>query len=332
MFIVGGGIIGLTCGWRLAQKGRRVTIFDSREVAREASWAGAGMLAPGGEVEEGSAFTRMALDSLAQYPDFVAELEEASGLPIDYQRRGAIELALTDAEAEALERRAELQYTLGIDSEATAYKGSVSARFYKNDQVVAPRDLTKALHVACLRAGVSIHENEPVRQLMPDGSGVTTASGDYSGDGVIIAAGAWSSGLRPGLPVTVPVRGHLISYETGFRFLDAILRHQRTYLLQRSGGTVIAGTSTEYVGFDRTIDEAVVSDLHRRALRLLPELSAFTPAERWNGFRPGVEGECPVVGRIEGTSIWTAFGHYRNGILLAPETARMIARSVDDVG
>lgn len=332
MFIAGGGIIGLTCGWRLAQRGRRVIIFDSREVGREASWAGAGMLAPGGEVEEASAFTRMALDSLAQYPDFVAELEEASGVRIDYQRHGAIELALTDAEAEALERRATVQSTLGIHSEATTYKGSVGARFYKNDQVVAPRDLTRALRVACLRAGVSIHENEPVMQLMPDGSGVITASGNYAGDGVLIAAGAWSSGLRPGLPATIPVRGHLISYETGYRFLDPILRHQRTYLLQRRSGTIVAGTSTEYVGFDRTIDEAVVSDIHRRASRLLPELSAFTPAERWNGFRPGVEGECPVVGRIEGTSIWTAFGHYRNGILLAPETARTIARSVDEAG
>lgn len=330
MLIVGGGIIGLACGWRLAQKGHRVTVFDSREAGREASWAGAGMLAPGGEMDEASALTRMALDSLEQYPGFVAELEEASGLPVDYQRRGAIEIALTGAEAEALERRAALQSALGIESEPIVYKGSVGARFYKNDQVVAPRDLIKALRVACVRAGASIREYEPVTQIMPDGSGVATALGNYSGERVLIAAGAWSSGLRPGLPVTIPVRGHLISYEPGRRFLDTILRHQRTYLLQRSGGTIIAGSSTEYVGFDRTIDEAIVSDIERRACELLPELSACTPAERWNGFRPGVEGECPVIGRIEGASVWTAFGHYRNGILLAPETARLIVRSVEN--
>jgi glycine oxidase len=110
--------------------------------------------------------------------------------------------------------------------------------------------------------------------------------------------------------------------------IGSILRHKHTYLLQRHGGTLIAGSSTEYVGFDRAIDESVVSDIHSRASKLLPELAALTPADRWNGFRPGTESGNPVVGRIEGTAIWTAFGHYRNGILLAPETARIIAESV----
>src|ERR1700679_2246665 len=109
MIIVGAGIIGLSCGWRLAQQGRHVTIFDSRETAREASWAGAGMLAPGGEVEDESPLARMALGSLAQYPGFVDELQSISGIEIDYQRCGAIELALTETEAAALDRRAARQ-------------------------------------------------------------------------------------------------------------------------------------------------------------------------------------------------------------------------------
>src|SRR5580658_6513299 len=106
MIVAGAGIIGLSCAWRLAQKGVKVRIFESRQASREASWAGAGMLAPGGELDEASELTRMALDSLRQYPDFVAELQELSGLSIDYQRCGAIELALTEEEAGALENRA----------------------------------------------------------------------------------------------------------------------------------------------------------------------------------------------------------------------------------
>lgn len=333
MIVAGAGIIGLSCAWRLAQRGHRVTVFDSREAGCEASWAGAGMLAPGGEVEEASTLARMALSSLAQYPDFVAELQDESGVSIDYQRCGAIELALTLAEAEELERRAARQAALGIHSEPITYGGSASARFFPNDQSIAPRDVTSALRASCLRAGVKIRGNEPVTQVMPNGSGVTTTLGDYYDDGVLIAAGAWSSGLLSGLPLTMPVRGHLISYDMDRMLLGTILRHDGTYLLQRngvqrSGGALIAGSSTEYVGFDRSIDESIVSDIHARASRLLPALAASVPGARWNGFRPGIAGGDPVIGRVGGTSIWTAYGHYRNGILLAPETARMIAELV----
>src|ERR1700722_16053151 len=104
MLIIGAGIIGLSCGWRLAQQGHKVTIFESCGTACEASWAGAGMLAPGGEVEGPSPLAEMALRSLAQYPGFVDELQAISDFQIDYQRCGAVELALTDAEAEALAR------------------------------------------------------------------------------------------------------------------------------------------------------------------------------------------------------------------------------------
>lgn len=327
MIVIGAGIIGLSCAWRLAQRGVRITIFDSRETGCEASWAGAGMLAPGGELDKPSPLAQMALSSLAQYPEFVAELQDASGLSIDYQRCGAIEVALTTAEAEALERRSARQSAVGIHSEITTYSGSVSARFYPSDQLVAPRDVTEALRVACLREGVEIRPNEPVTELRPNGS-ITTNFGKYQSDGVLIAAGAWSSALFPNLPLTMPVRGHLVSYDINRMLLSTIVRHEGTYLLQRDTGTVIAGSSTEYVGFNRTIDEFVVKDIQQRAARLLPSLATLSPSARWNGFRPGVAGDTPIIGPIEGTSIWTAFGHYRNGILLAPETARVIAAMV----
>ena len=333
MIVAGAGIIGLSCAWRLAQKGVKVRVFDCGQASREASWAGAGMLAPGGELTEASPLTRMALDSLRQYPDFVAELQELSGLLIDYQRCGAIEPAFTEAEAVALESRALSQTDVGIRSEPMRYKHSVSARFYPDDQLVAPREVTNALRIACLREGVVIHENETVTEVIQDGSGVRTNRGDYADDSVLIAAGAWSSsllsGLRPGLPMAMPVRGHLISYRPERPLIGSILRHGHTYLLQRRDTELIAGSSTEYVGFDRAIDEQTVSNIHSRAAQLLPDLASLTPADRWNGFRPGIDGGIPVVGRIGGTNIWTAYGHYRNGILLAPETARMIAESVN---
>jgi glycine oxidase len=334
MIVAGAGIIGLSCAWRLARCKIPVTVFDAGQAGGEASWAGAGMLAPGGEMEEASPLTEMALGSLACYPDFVAALREASGVPIDYQRCGALELALNDREAMELERRAARQSMIGIPSASTRHAGSVAARFYPDDALVNPRDIMAALRTACQRNGVSIHEHEPVVEIFADGSGVRTQHASYRGDGVLIAAGAWSSHVADGLvskfavPKAMPVRGHLIAWQAEAGMLGTILRHENTYLLQRDTGCLIAGSSTEQVGFDRTIDESVVQAIHARASRLLPALATMNPAMRWNGFRPGIEGGIPAIGQIEGTRIWTAFGHYRNGILLAPDTARRIEQSV----
>jgi glycine oxidase len=233
-----------------------------------------------------------------------------------------------------LDRRAARQSTIGIHSQSTRYPGSVAARFYPDDALVNPRDVMAALRTACLRNGVSIHEHEPVVEILPDGSGVRTVRGSYRDDGVLIAAGAWSSHVACGLasrfpiPKAMPVRGHLIAYRAQAGMLGTILRHETTYLLQRDTGSLIAGSSTEHVGFDRTIDESIVQAIHARASQLMPALASMNPAESWNGFRPGIEGGIPRIGRIEGTAIWTAFGHYRNGILLAPDTARRIEESV----
>ena len=115
----------------------------------------------------------------------------------------------------------------------------------------------------------------------------------------------------------MPVRGHLVSFDLTPGTLGPILRRGSTYLLQRSSGLVIAGSSTEHVGFDRSLDPVVIADLRARAAELLPALAALRLAAAWTGFRPGIEADAPAIGRFRDTSIWMAFGHYRNGILLA---------------
>jgi glycine oxidase len=239
-----------------------------------------------------------------------------------------LEVALNERETTELERRAARQSAIGIRSEPACYAEAVAARFYPDDALVNPRNIVAALRTGCLRSGVSIHEHEPVVEIFPDGSGVRTLRDTYRDDGVLIAAGAWSSQFGLPLPVTVPVRGHLIAYEAEPGMLGTILRHENTYLLQRDSGFLIAGSSTERVGFDRAIDEGVVQAIHTRASRLVSRLAAMEPAQRWNGFRPGIEGGVPAIGRVDGAAIWTAFGHYRNGILLAPDTARRIEQLV----
>jgi glycine oxidase len=330
MIIAGAGIIGMSCAWKLAGCKIPVTIFDARETGGEASWAGAGMLAPGGEIEEASPLTEMALRSLEMYPRFVDGLREESGAAIDFRKCGALEIALESDEAAVLEERAEQQASLGIRSEEARFPGAIHSRFYPDDAVVDPRQVMAALRIACVRRGVQIMEHERVLEILPDGTGVRTSTGTYRDDTVLVTAGAWSSELVSPLrlPVAKPVRGHLLSYNAPPDMLGTILRRQNTYLLQRMSGTIVAGSTTEHVGFDRTIDESIVQDIAARASCLLPALRSLPVCERWIGFRPGIESGIPQIGRVAGTNIWTAYGHYRNGILLAPDTAEQIARSV----
>lgn len=146
----------------------------------------------------------------------------------------------------------------------------------------------------------------------------------------VLAAGAWSSEIEvegQSLPRAFPVRGHLVGYALEPHSLGPILRRGHTYLLQRSGGFTIAGTSSEEVGFDRTLNPVLVSDIHSRAAALLPRLAAGRSRRGWDFDRRPATSE-PVVGRAGGMALWLAYGHYRNGILMAPATALRVAKSL----
>jgi glycine oxidase len=321
--IAGAGIIGLASAWRLAQRGWQVTVFDRREAAREASWAAAGMLAPGGEFDSNGALAETALRSMSLYPEFVRGIEEESELTVEYRQCGAIEVAFDETQAKALTARAAHQAAIGIASEPCQYLGS-RARRYPADAMIDPLSINEALLAACRSRGVTIREHEPVTEVLANGSGVRTGRGEYLSDRVLIAAGAWSSGLFPGLPRVRPVRGHLLCFEMEPGLLTTIVRSGHTYVLQREAGGMIAGSSMEEAGFDRTPDAAIAADIHKRAAKLVPALDDAKPSDCWTGLRPASDAG-PVVGRFGDTNIWTAYGHFRNGILLAPVTAQTIA-------
>ena len=321
----------MSIAWRLAQAGARITVLEAGRAGSEASWAGAGMLAPGGEFETRGHWCDLALESLRLYPGFVDELQNAASARIDFRNCGAFQIALSDEEAERLRSRAEQQSAIGIYSEQFhpgripgLREGAAGAQYYPHDAVVNPRDVVRALVVACCRAGVTVQEHHAVREI-PE---------DWPFDFTVIAAGAWSGSIRLGnrsgassLPETTPVRGHLIAYEEDTGLCDAIIRRDSTYLLRRAGNVVIAGASTEEAGFDRTIDGAIAKGLAERAGDLMPAL-AGRPYAAWNGFRPRSATGEPVLERVPGTMVWLAYGHYRNGILLAPVTAARIAGEI----
>ena len=346
--VIGAGIIGASIAWKLARAGLRVSILDAGTMGGEASWAGAGMLAPGGEVETRDIWLDLALESLRMYPDYVTQLDAESGVSIDYRRCGAVEVAFEGGEYEALARRAELQRPMGIPSLVLDGselrqlvpifdRASAGALFYPADAIVDPRDIMRALRTACCAAGVEIREGwRAVRiQLSADSVQVENTSGDVlRAAAAVLAAGAWSSEIAvsgitiPPLPRAFPVKGHLTAYNCSPRTLGPILRRGHTYLLQRSSGFTIAGTSSEDAGFDRSIDAEVVSDITARACELLPALAGERPVAAWAGFRPAADSAGPVIQRAGDSPLWLAYGHYRNGILLAPVTAARISREI----
>jgi glycine oxidase len=336
VIVIGAGIIGSSIAWRLAQRGLRVTLLDAGKAGGEASWAGAGMLAPGGEVTERTVWSDFTLHSHRLYPEFVAQLREESGCPIDYQRDGATEIADAADWADLLER-AEKQKKLGIPSVPA---GRENALFYPEDAAVDPRDVTRALLAACRAKQVTVHEGLPAMGIHtgPGSIAVDTETGRLTAARAVLAAGAWSGsipftmdGTPHRLPGSFPVRGHLVGYHLTPGACAGILRHGHTYILQRSSGFTIAGTSMETVGFDRSIDRDVVREIARRAEALLPQLRQAGEPEAWIGFRPRADAHQPQIRRFEDTGLWLAYGHFRNGILLAPATAERVAAEITSV-
>ena len=342
--IAGGGIIGLSVAWRLAQRGWRVTVRDQGTMGGEASWAGAGMLAPGGEIEEPSALATLALESRRLYPAYIRELTAASGLAIDFQEMGAVDLAYSADELALLEARAERQAAIGIESKpvtpqrVTAFwprvrkEGLTGARFYPGDGLVNPREVVLSLCAVCRVLGVQMVQHSAVRAVenMAQGVLVTTADGSREMFHVaLIAAGAWSGLIQAkpvALPASVPVKGHLLGYQQPSQTCNTIVRHGHTYLMQRSNGLLIVGASVENVGFDRGVDAQIVGQLEAQAGFVMPHLLETSPTDTWTGFRPG--SEQLQLGRWQSGHTYLGYGHYRNGILLAPVTAERLAAEI----
>ena len=319
VLIIGGGLIGSSIAWRLAQKGLRVTVVDAGNLGGEASTAGAGMLAPGSEAAKPSPWLDLGVESLRLYPEFIEELRSETGFDVEFRACGC--LVLDPGEhahcLEALHRAA------GIRTERRD-----EGLFYPDDALTDPATLLRSLRLAAKKRGAILQHGSLTELEATDHAAVVVAAGAWSGALQITSAG---EPLR--LPASTPVKGHLIGFQMRPGLLGPFLRKGHTYVLQRADGLVIAGTTEERVGFDTSVQFAACDAIHRRAADVVPELAAAEPVRRWIGFRPGPELEDgPVIRRISGsagiTNVWLAYGHYRNGILLTPITAQRVASEI----
>ncbi len=353
VIIAGGGVIGASIAWRLARNQRRVLLLDAApKIGSEASSAAAGMLAPGGEFDQASPLLNLAIASLAKYDDFVGALKADSGVPIEFHRTSAVQIALTSTDLESLSTRAASQRAAGIPSTVInrdelralvplVRPDAIGAIRYTNEAIVDPAALMTALHAACLARGVAIRPDSRVTSIVADTTAVRVVLSDKAAHQTVdasfavIAAGAWSSAIQVTvdaqphqLPRSFPVKGHLLGYRLLPGSLAATVRHEHTYALQRADGFTIAGSSTEDAGFDRAIDPQIAAAVATRAGAMVPCLASLQPESVWVGFRPATGAAAPLIGRVQSSRLWLAYGHYRNGILLAPATCDRVCQEI----
>jgi len=345
--VVGGGAIGLCCAWRIAQRGARVVVLDRAKPPAGATRVAAGMLAPIGELAFGEPeLLRMTIAAAECYPDFVAELEAASGIATGYARHGALHVALDRDEAAELRRVHDLQRSLGLGAEwlpprrcrelepglTPSFNGGVHA---PEEAAVDPRAMSAALLAALGAVGVEVRGGVEVTEALLDGDrieGLRTASGDeLRAETVVLATGAWS-GVATWLPDHArppvrPVKGQILELRApdGESPCERIVASERVYLVPRPDGRLIAGATTEERGFDTTVTAGGVHELLREAYRLLPDVAEMELVESMAGLRPGTPDNLPLIGPGELDGLVLACGHYRNGILLAPLTGEAVA-------
>ncbi len=337
VLVVGGGIIGLATAYELAKAGCEVTVFERATPGAEASSAAAGLLAPLGESSE-TTFARLALASWRLYPDVVRELQERTGIDLEYVTRGTIyPMSVTqtrgDAEAWAVNKEFGVEVLEGGDVQALEPGLSPKVRhavFVKGDHWLNNQRLVLAYAQAAAAAGVLLSTGCNVSRVIVEGGrarAVVTEGERVEGDAVLLAAGAWTSELVAsfGLRLRVePRRGQMIALAHVPPILTYCV-HGEVYLAPRPSGELLVGATVERAGFQRAVTAEGIGSLLRAAIELVPSLRDLPIARTWCGFRPWAPDSLPILGPWPGIEgLWIATAHFRNGILLAPITARLM--------
>jgi glycine oxidase len=351
--VAGGGAIGLAVAWRAAQRGLRVTVLERDAPGSGASSVAAGMLAP---VTEASPLERplleLGLASAAAYPAFAAELRDASGIDPGYIECGSLLVARDTDEAEALERELEVRETLGLEvgrlrpSQARRREPALApsirlALEIPSDHAIDPRALTAALAEACRRRGVELRAGAEVGAIEVGSDrvvGARLANGELVPAGqVVVAAGAWSGAIGgipdPARVAVRPVKGQILRLHdpAGPGLLNGVLRMGGGYIVPRGDGRYVLGATMEERGFDTTVTAGAAFELLREAVELVPGIGELVLDELSAGLRPTTADNLPVLGPGALGGLHWATGHYRNGILLTPVTAEIVAGALAGV-
>ena len=341
--VVGGGVIGCAAAWELAKAGCAVTLLERATPGAESSGAAAGLLAPMGAGEDPSAsFERLALASWRLYPGVADELRARTGVDVEYVTHGTVYPFATAAEADEAASRAGRPEgrELGVEiwdaaelgrREPALAPGGRGALFVRGDQWLNNQRLVLAYAQAACAAGVTLRTGRTVsRVVVEDGRarGVVADGERVDGDAVVLAAGAWTGELVETFGDRLPIeprRGQMVA----LAHVPPVVRHcvyaHDVYLVPRLSGELLVGATVERVGFEREVTAQAIGTLLSAAVALAPGLGGLAVRRTWYGFRPWAPDGLPVLGPwpgVEGLVVVTA--HFRNGILLAPITARLV--------
>lgn len=345
--IIGAGICGLGIGWQLAKAGRKVTVVERGEAGRATSWAAAGMLAPQVEAEPGEeALLPLLLESRALWSEFAAELAEDGGMAVDYRTEGTLVVALDRDDQARLdflatyyrEQRLEVEVLTGreiLRREPYLSRRVVGGLFSPLDHQVDNRKVVEAMKRAFLAQGGILRESCPVLRLDVAAGrveGVVVDDGLITAEAVVLATGPWARELA-GLPADLlppvrPVKGQMaaVRMDPGEPLLRHVVWIPDGYLVPRHDGRLLIGGTAEDVGFDDALTAGGVMEILRNAWEALPGIYDLPLVETWTGYRPTSRDDAPILGPSGLEGLVYALGHHRNGILLAPVTARAIAR------
>ncbi|HQU86782.1 MAG TPA: glycine oxidase ThiO [Pyrinomonadaceae bacterium] len=347
VLIIGGGVIGLTIAREIHQKGiKNITILERGNVGQEASFAAAGMLAPNAETDEAGIFTDFCTESLSLYEKFAENLLDETGVDIELDRSGTLFLSFTEKDSSELLHRYEWQKKAGLAvehfsaQETRRIEPFVSpdvreSLFFPNDWQVENRKLLRALQKYAELNNIEIVENAEVKNILSENGkvvGAATENEKFFAEKVVLASGAWTSFIKSDnfqMPVVKPIRGQMLAFQTAKRMFDKVIYSARGYLVPRSDGRILIGATVEDAGFDKNIYDFSTEILRENAIEIAPTLANLQIYESWAGLRPFANGGLPILGKFPNAeNIFIATAHYRNGILLAPLTAKIMAEKV----
>ncbi len=349
VIVIGGGIIGCAIGRELARRGAAVRIFDARAVGAGATQASAGVLAPYIEAHDRGPLFDLTVRSLAMYDQFVQEVADDSGIAVEYRRCGTLEVATDQASADRLKEvvvscpdPGVMRWLDASDLKvqepglSDSIRGAISI---PQHGYVAVAALTEALAWAALRHGTQIEASHRVTGVRAEGARFVVETEDgatWSADQIVVAAGSWSAQIATGERAVAsvhPVRGQLVRLRWQGPPLAHVVWGPDCYVVPWENGAVLVGATVEDVGFDERATAAGVRDLLDAVCELLPDAWRASFTEARVGLRPATADGLPIIGRSEANPrLIYATGHYRNGVLLAPLTAQLVADLVSERG
>jgi glycine oxidase len=343
IIVIGAGIVGSSIAWRLAREGAEVTVLERGRIGREASWAAAGMIAPQAEAQGEGTFFELCLRGRDVFPDTLAMLRLDSSVDPEYDDSGILYVAFNDEERAELEQRSKWQVSAGgaVEEVSPAAARKIEPGLSADivyavrmplDRRTDNRKLTSAFASAAIAKGARFIEGMSVDSITIEGgaaTGVVTSDGRaHPSDLIIVAAGAWSGkidGLDADRIETYPVRGQILCFDAQPGTISASVFSARGYLVPRRDGRILAGSTMEDAGFDKSVTLSGVAKISRAAAEMAPALGNLAFREAWAGLRPATRDFLPIIGLASSApNVFFATGHFRSGILLSAITAELV--------